>query len=102
MRPVDHRSCLAALVFGVVFALSYAAQRLASAWGGEVNPELVFATEHIPYYWRCGLALLHALAVALLVQFLVPTHRAEALLARAPLVVALLGGAAALSMVLVP
>lgn len=43
-----------------VFVASYAAQRLWAAWGGEPDWTQFVVRYDTPYYWRSGLALLHA------------------------------------------
>lgn len=61
---MSERSAAAWWAGGVVSCASYALQRLWSAWGAEVDPSVILAVEHIPYYWRCALAGLHGLIVA--------------------------------------
>lgn len=62
MKP---RMALAAAVLGLVTATSYVAQRLLA--GDDAPASAVIAQEHIPYYWRCALALLHGVLLASIV-----------------------------------
>lgn len=95
------RGALASGVAAGVFVLSYAAQRLCSAAGGEVPYEQVIATEHIPFFWRCSLAAAHAVLAAVLCRLL-PASAVEPVLRRLPAVLAVVVGASALAMVWVP
>jgi hypothetical protein len=56
------RLALAAVVGWGVVACSYVVQRLGSAYSGEVDPKLILATEHIPFFWRLGLSVAHGAA----------------------------------------
>ncbi|MCB9665738.1 MAG: hypothetical protein H6732_16640 [Alphaproteobacteria bacterium] len=77
---------LAAAAAGLAGALSYTVQRLVDAAQEGPAPGALIAQEHIPYYWRCGAALLHALVVALVVGTVATPEAAQRWLARAWLV----------------
>lgn len=83
-------------------AVSYALQRLGSAWTGEVHFTQVVQQAHIPYYWRCGLAALHGAVVTATVGLWVDHDRAVVALRFAPVWVPLLVLPLALAMVAVP
>lgn len=93
---------LAALAFGLTGTASYAVQRLYAAWGGAEDAGLVVDQVHIPYYWRCDLALLHAGLAAVIVAFGVRPEAALTWLGRGPWLVLLVVLPSALAMVLVP
>lgn len=87
--PIVGRSArwgLIVLGTALTLAISYVAQRLAQAAQGGPSPLDVIAQAHIPLYWRVYLALLHA-AIGGAAASLVPSAAAQAVLARAPLVV---------------
>ena len=83
-------------------AVSYALQRLASAWAGEPDWTQITRQAHISFYWRCGLALLHGLTITSLVGVAVDHDRAVVVLRFAPVWVPLLVLPLALAMVAVP
>ncbi len=84
------------------FATSYALQRLASALVGEPAWTTIVYQEHVPYYWRVGVAALHALIVGVAVGLGVREERAAWLLQWTPLLVPLVTLPLALAMVAVP
>lgn len=45
------------LAFAQGAILGYALLRLWSWWGGEPDPRLIRASEHIPFFWRVATAL---------------------------------------------
>ena len=100
--PRGARWGLAAAIGACTFVLSYAAQRLVAFrtgtpdWTGDVN------VAHIPYYWRCALALLQAGIVASVVSLAVGDARAERVLRWSEGWVPVLVLMAAIAMVLVP
>jgi len=73
---------LGAVAFSLGVVLSYALQRLWSAWG-EPAPGVI-AQEHIPLYWRFGLASLNGLVLAVMVALGVSEPAALRWLDRAP------------------
>lgn len=93
---------LGALVGAATLGVSYVVQRLASAWFGEVNPKLILATEHIPFFWRLTLAGVHALTAGAVVATLVDEARAERWLDRTAAMTVLLTLVGAVAMGLVP
>jgi hypothetical protein len=97
----NHRLGLASSVAGLAGSVSYFAQRVL-ALGGAVDPGAVMAAEHIPFNWRMGLALLHALVAALVVYTLVDDQRASRWLAHMPWVVLAVTTAAGLVAWLAP
>lgn len=83
--PYAHTSWgLAVAVAAAIFSASYTGQRLLSLAMGEPAPGQVVITGHTPYYWRVGLALLHALIVLALVRLAIDNERAEKVLRWAP------------------
>lgn len=73
---------LAAGAGGLAGALSYTVQRLVDAAQEGPGYASVLAQAHIPYYWRCDLALLHACLAGLLVGTAVGEEAARRWLAR--------------------
>lgn len=93
----------AAFALGAVaVCVSYAAQRLWSAYGGEVDPRMVLATEHIPYFYRAALALLHGVVLGVGAGLYLDEPAAVRALGRVPALVVLVVVPAALLMVAVP
>ena len=78
-RPV---LAVAGLAFGLTGALSYTLQRLYAAYTTTADFGANVATAHIPYYWRCDLALIHGILAATLVFFAVREAQARALLGK--------------------
>lgn len=81
--------------------LSYAGMRLVDRVG-EPPMGAVLLQAHVPYYWRVGAALLHALIVAVTLHTLLSEARAEQGLRSLPRWVWLLGLPAAVAMVIFP
>jgi len=93
---------LAWLVAWMALGGSYALQRLGSAWFGEVNPKLILATEHIPFFWRLTLAAVHAGTAGALVASLTPDEVAARWLDRAAVAMVVSTVGAAFALVAVP
>jgi hypothetical protein len=70
------RLVLAVVVACGVGAASYVLQRLGAAYSGEVDPKLILATEHIPFFWRLTLAGAHALSAGVMAASLVDDAQA--------------------------
>ncbi len=82
MERGNLRAAAAWVFAGLGFVASYTAQRV---WLSDaVDPKLVVATVHIPYFWRVALAAVQALAVGLLAWFLLDEAGARWWLARLP------------------
>ncbi len=96
------RVAAAFAVGAVAVCVSYAAQRLGSAYGGEVDARMVLATEHIPYFYRAALALLHGVVVGVGAGLAIDDAAAVRVLGRVPALVLLVVVPAALLMVAVP
>lgn len=86
---------------GLAGASSYPLQRLYAWWAGEVPFGVILAQEHVPYFWRVGLAGFHAVLVAVLVAMLATDEQAAASLRGIPAGVGLILVLAAL-MVAIP
>lgn len=99
-----HRPVLgaAALTLGLVAVASYAGQRLWSAYTGVEGLGVVVRQVHIPYFWRCDLALLHGLMGAALVGFGLDEAGGRRLMAAGPWLVLVVVLPSAVAMVLVP
>jgi hypothetical protein len=80
-RPAEVLACWAA---GLVACGSYMGQRLWAVTGEVVDPTVILAVEHVPFYWRCALASLHGGMVALLVWRGVADAEAQVALRHAP------------------
>lgn len=72
---VSARMPAAAAVAGLAASVSYMAQRLAALAVGSPSGAEVLATEHIPFYWRCAMALWHGLALGLVAWLLLRDER---------------------------
>ncbi len=69
MLPDDSpRFALASLVFALGTLLSYTSQRLLALSGTEPPFTSLVSQEHIPYFGRIGLALVHGVASGVLVR----------------------------------
>ncbi|MGC6491529.1 MAG: hypothetical protein ACON5B_01700 [Myxococcota bacterium] len=77
---------LGAAVAGLAGVVSYVLQRL-SALGVAADPTAALAVEHIPFYWRFALAVLHAAGAGLLVAWGVREAEAHRWLQRLPAVI---------------
>jgi hypothetical protein len=99
---VSPRYALAGIAAAATWSVSYVVQRLASAWFGEVNPKLILATEHIPFFWRLTLGGVHALTAGVLVAALVEDEVAARWLDRAAAAMVVLTVLGAVAMVGVP
>jgi hypothetical protein len=73
-RPRVVLACVVACATG---SASYVLQRLGSAYSGEIDPKLILATEHIPFFWRLALAGVHALTAGVLAWSLFDDARAR-------------------------
>lgn len=93
---------LAITVGASAVAVSYALQRLGSASSGEADWTQVMRQAHVPYYWRCALALLHGVTIAAMAGWAVDHDRAVVALRFAPVWVPLVVLPLALAMVAVP
>ncbi|MEQ1508106.1 MAG: hypothetical protein ABMB14_38105 [Myxococcota bacterium] len=96
------RWALAVTVAAVVFVGSYAIQRLARLAFAEADPTAVVLLATTPFYWRVGLALVHAGIAVPLVGFAIDDDQAVPLLRFAPLWVPCLVLPLALLMVAFP
>lgn len=99
----DPRASAALLLAGLTLVLSYTAQRL-YAWTISVPspPTEILAAAHIPYFWRVGLSVLHAVLVGALAHGLLEPSRAVAVVDRGPWLVLLTVLPCAVAMVVVP
>lgn len=79
---------------GLVFVLSYVAQRLGAAAFETPTPGAV-AVVHIPFFWRVGVAALHAACAACVAPFVPP--RLDAALPALAVVLPVLAIAASLA-----
>lgn len=101
-RRASSQQGLAALTFGLVAVASYTLQRLIAAAGGEVDFGAIVNQVHVPYYWRCAVAVLHGGLAATLVGMGLDADRATRWLGRGPWLVALVVVPSAIAMVVVP
>jgi hypothetical protein len=98
----DRPRLVAAVALGAAVACaSYAGQRL---WDsvGEPAPGTVLVQATIPYYWRVGFALLHAVGAGVAAHVGLSADTARAWLAHAPLWVPAIVLPAAVAMAMVP
>lgn len=58
------RVALAATAFAVVVSWSYVGQHLGAKWLDDGRGASVIMQAHVPFYWRCFVALWHGLLVA--------------------------------------
>ena len=96
------RAAAAAALFGLVAVASYAAQRLASHFLGEVPASAIVEQAHIPFFWRVAVSLLHGGIAALLVGFGLREQTASRVVKRLPLLLWPILLLAGIAMVLVP
>ncbi|MCB9682965.1 MAG: hypothetical protein H6733_15980 [Alphaproteobacteria bacterium] len=102
MSRARPRLGLASTAFGLVAASSYVLQRLYAASSGVEGMGVAVATKHIPYYWRCDLALIHGVLAAVLVGFAVSDDDARRWFGRLPYAVPVVVGACVVAMLVVP
>lgn len=102
MTPTS-RAATGWLVLGLVAVASYAAQRLwaASAPVTQHDASLV-ATEHIPYYWRCGVSLFHGVIAGVLTAWAARESERAWLLRAGPWLVLAVVLPSAIAMLVVP
>lgn len=72
-------------VGGTVFVVSYAVQRLFALGAGLPNPSALELDAWPPYYWRCALALVHAVVAIPIVGLPIDDDQGTAILRWAPL-----------------
>jgi len=78
----DVRAGLAATAFGLVAAISYVVQRLASFVGGEAPASTVLMSAHVPFFWRVGLSCFQGIIVAGILYLALPRDTAARWLPR--------------------
>ena len=94
------RWALAIAAASTTFVVSYAVQRLATAWGDEGFAGLNQAW--IPYRWRCALALVQALIVLSIVGPVLSERASDLLLRWVPVWVPAVVLVCAVAMLVVP
>jgi hypothetical protein len=93
---------LAISLAATTFVASYGLQRLWARAAGEVSWTDVIAQAHVPFYWRVGVAALHAAIVASLLGLAFDDLQASRALRWTPLLVSVVVLPLALAMVAVP
>ncbi len=96
------RQALGSALFAVGFVASYALQRLAAAWVGEMEASAVLASTHTPYFWRIAVAALHGVVLGLVAALATDDVGAGWWLARFPWLVLAVVLPAAVAMAVVP
>ena len=72
MTPSRARLAIGCACAGWGVACSYTVQRWVSWSVGEAPASSIFATAHIPFYWRVDVALLQGLMLGMLAASLIP------------------------------